>query len=390
MKLSNRAQTIKPSATLTIAAKARTLAASGKKILSLSTGEPDFDTPQHIKAAALKAMDAGYTKYTPVDGIPELKQAIIKKLQTENQLYYTPEEIIVSNGAKQSIFNACLALLDTNDEVLIPAPFWVSYPDMVQVCDAVPIIIPTSAEQSFKITAQQLDQYINDKTKLLILNSPSNPSGMTYSKEELRSLAEVLLKYPHVMILSDDIYEGIYWANEPFHNILMVCPELRERTILVNGVSKTYAMTGWRIGYTAANKALSKAMNNLQSQSTSNPCSIAQYAAVEALNGPQDCVKEMCAAFKTRHDYFIHALNELPGIRCQKAQGAFYAFPDISESRKKLGLKNDLEYAEFLLEKAEIAVVPGSAFGCEDTMRLSFATSMEILEETIKRLKQVL
>lgn len=390
MKLSTRAQTIKPSATLTIAAKARALSAQGKKIISMSTGEPDFDTPQHIKAAAEKAIAAGYTKYTPVDGIPELKQAIIKKLQTENGLYYSSDEIIVSNGAKQSIFNTCLALLDEQDEVLIPAPFWVSYPDMVQLCDAVPVIIPTHWEQFFKITAAQLEQYINDKTKLLILNSPSNPSGVTYTQQELKELAQVLLKYPHVMILTDDIYEGIYWASEPFHNILMVCPELRERTILVNGVSKTYAMTGWRIGYTAANKALSKAMNNIQSQSTSNPCSIAQYAAVEALNGPQDCVKEMCAAFKARHDYFIHALNQLSGVRCQEAQGAFYAFPEISESRKKLGLKNDLEYAEFLLEKAEIAVVPGSAFGCEDTIRLSYATSMEVLEETIKRLQKIL
>lgn len=390
MKLADRVNRIKPSATLAVNAKALELKAQGKKIVSLSTGEPDFDTPQHIKDAAAKAMADGLTKYTAVEGIPSLRQAVAEKFQRENNLTYSPNDILISCGGKHSIFNMFGALLNSGDEVIIPAPYWVSYPDITLALDGTPVIVETTIEQRFKINAEQLEAAITPKTKIFVLNSPSNPTGMAYTPEELTALAKVLLKHPQVLIMSDDIYEHILWSQDHFVNILNVCPELKDRTVIVNGVAKAYAMTGWRIGYAAGPTALIKAMTKLQSQSTSNACSIAQAAAEAALRGDQSCITMMARAFKERHDYLIPALNAIPGFKCEEADGAFYAFPDVSGAISTLGLKDDIQFSEFLLEKAEVAVVPGSAFGTPGCIRLSSATSLEILQEAVKRIKSVL
>ncbi|MGB1271336.1 MAG: pyridoxal phosphate-dependent aminotransferase [Endozoicomonas sp.] len=386
---SQRVQMVKPSPTLAVTAKAAELRAAGHDIISLGAGEPDFDTPEHIKAAAVKAIAEGKTKYTAVDGTAELKQAVIDKFNRDNGREYAPNQILVSSGGKQSFFNLALALLNKGDEVVIPAPYWVSYPDMVTIAEGVPVIVKAGLENRFKITAEQLDAAITDKTRLVVLNSPSNPSGTAYTRKELESLAEVLLKYPEVMVATDDMYEHILWSDEPFCNILMACPALYNRTIVLNGVSKAYSMTGWRIGYAGGPEWLIKNMKKIQSQSTSNPCSIAQAAAVEALNGSQDCVKEMLTAFKKRHDYVVGRLNQLPGVSAIEGDGTFYAFADFNDAMKALGFEKDTDLAALFLEKG-VALVPGSAFGADGCMRLSFATSDEALEKALDRLSDTL
>lgn len=390
IKLSDRVQRVKPSPTLAVTARAAELKAAGKDIIGLGAGEPDFDTPQHIKDAAISAINSGITKYTAVDGTASLKKAIINKFSRDNSLDYSPEQILVSCGGKQSFYNLAQALLNEGDEVIIPAPYWVSYPDMVLLADATPVIINTSIEQNFKITPEQLDAAITPKTRLFVINSPSNPSGMAYSADELKALAAVLAKYPDVLIATDDMYEHILWAEEPFHNIVMTNPELYGRTIVLNGVSKAYSMTGWRIGYAAGPAELIKAMKKIQSQSTSNPASISQAAAEAALNGGQDCVTEMLKAFKQRHNMVVEALNKIEGVYCIQGDGTFYAFADFSGFMQRFKtLKNDIELAEFIIEKTGVALVPGSAFGNEGYMRLSFATSEANLIEAIKRISEL-
>ena len=390
IKLSDRVQRIKPSPTLTITAHANALKAAGKDVIGLGAGEPDFDTPDHIKQAASQAMEAGMTKYTAVDGTAELKQAVINKFKNENGFDYAPSQILVSCGGKQSFYNLCQALLNAGDEVVIPAPYWVSYPDMVLLADATPVYVDTDIEQRFKITPDQLEAVISPKTRLVVINSPSNPSGMAYSMAELEALGEVMRQHPDVLIASDDMYEHILWADEPFSNILNVCPDLYDRIIVLNGVSKAYSMTGWRIGYAAGPESLIKAMKNIQSQSTSNPTSISQAAAQAALEGDQGCITEMLQAFKTRHDRVVEGLNAIDGIRCLPGDGTFYAFPDVHGLIARInGVEDDVELAEFILDHAGVALVPGSAFGCPGYMRLSFATSMENLEEALNRLGQL-
>ena len=388
--LSNRVQNIKPSPTLAVTNKASELRAAGKDIIGLGAGEPDFDTPQHIKDAAIEAIAQGKTKYTAVDGTPELKKAIIEKFKKDNGLSYEPNQILVSCGGKQSFFNLSLALLNPGDEVIIPAPYWVSYPDMVIVAEGKPVIISGGPEQRFKITAEQLEAAITDKTKLFVINSPSNPTGMAYTRQELREIADVLLKHPHVMVATDDMYEHILWTEEGFNNILNVCPELYDRTFVLNGVSKAYSMTGWRIGYAAGPAKVIGAMKKIQSQSTPNPASISQAAAAAALAGDQQCVADMVVQFKKRHDYLVDALNTIKGVSCLPGDGTFYVFPDFSEAIAASTANNDVELAEILLSEGEVALVPGSAFGAEGCMRLSFATSMETLIEAVSRIKKVL
>ncbi|HSG02578.1 MAG TPA: pyridoxal phosphate-dependent aminotransferase [Marinobacterium sp.] len=391
VQLSNRVNAIKPSPTLAVTNRAAELKAAGKDIIGLGAGEPDFDTPQHIKSAAIEAINAGMTKYTAVDGTPALKKAIIDKFKRENGLEYAANQILVSSGGKQSFFNMALALLNEGDEVIVPAPYWVSYPDMVIVADATPVIITTTQEQRFKMTPQQLEAAITDKTRLVVLNSPSNPTGVAYEHEELAALADVLRKYPEVLIATDDMYEHIRFNDKPFVNILNAAPDLYERTIVLNGVSKAYSMTGWRIGYAAGPAKLIGAMKKVQSQSTSNPCSIAQAAAVAALNGGLECVEEMVVAFRQRHEFVVNALNEIPGVECIPADGTFYAFPSfhkVIEGSDQFA--DDIALAEYLLTDAGVALVPGSAFGAPGNMRLSFATSMDVLQDAIARIAKAL
>ena len=391
IQLSHRVQQVKPSPTLAVTARASELKAQGKNIIGLGAGEPDFDTPDHIKAAAIEAIHAGFTKYTAVDGTPGLKQAIIDKLQRDNGLEYQPKQVLVSCGGKQSFYNLAQAMLNPGDEVVIPAPYWVSYPDMVLLAEGVPVIIEAGLEQGFKITPEQLEAAITPKTRLFVLNSPSNPTGVAYTRDELAALAEVLLRHPQVIIASDDMYEHILWADEPFANIVMACPELYDRTMVMNGVSKAYSMTGWRIGYAAGPEKLVQAMKKVQSQSTSNPTSISQVAAETALNGGQECIQEMLKAFKARHDYVVDRLNSIDDIKCLPSQGAFYSFADMREVISRLdGIDNDVQLAEYLLNEAEVALVPGSAFGQEGYLRISFATSMDNLSEALERIEQAL
>jgi aspartate aminotransferase len=389
LKLSDRVQRIKPSPTLAVTTRAAELRAQGKDIIGLGVGEPDFDTPDHIKEAAIEAIRAGKTKYTAVDGTPSLKKAIVAKFQRENGLSYEPSQILVSSGGKQSFFNMALALLNDGDEAIIPAPYWVSYPDMVLVAGGEPVIIETTVENRFKITAAQLEAAITPKTRLFVINSPSNPSGIAYTEEELKEIGAVLKKHPNILVATDDMYEHILWTGKPFVNILNACPALYERTIVMNGVSKAYSMTGWRIGYAAGPQKLIKAMTKVQSQSTSNPASISQAAAEAALNGPQDCIADMVKAFKERHDWLVAALNDLPGVTCLEGDGTFYAFADFSGAIKQLGLANDIELAEKLLEGG-VALVPGSAFGAEGCMRFSFAVSLDTLKSAVSRIATVL
>lgn len=386
--LANRVLILKPSATLAIAAKATELKAQGIDVINMGVGEPDFDTPEHIKQAAIAAIENNQTRYTAVDGTPALKQAIITKLKRDNHLDYQPKQILVSAGAKHSIYNALSALLNPGDEVIIPAPYWVSYPDMVGLFDGKSVIIPTDQQQHFKITAKQLEQAITPKTKALILNSPSNPTGMVYSKTELEALATVLLKYPNIIIISDEIYEHIIFNDQPYCNIVNAEPKLYDRTIVINGVSKAYAMTGWRMGFAAGPEPIITAMKKIQSQSTSNICSITQAASAKALGGDQSCLTPMVKAFKARHDVFLAGLNQLPGFSCLPAQGAFYMFVDVQGAMQSLGLQTDLELASLLLEKAHVATVPGSAFGAPGHLRLSYACSIEQINEVIQRIQK--
>ena len=391
LKLANRVQRVKPSPTLAVTARVAELRAAGKDIIGLGAGEPDFDTPDHIKKAAIKAIQDGFTRYTAVDGMPSLKQAIIAKFKQDNGLDYTPEQILVSCGGKQSFYNLAQALLNPGDEVIIPAPYWVSYPDMVRLADGEPVIIRAGVETNFKITPEQLDAAITPKTRIFVINSPSNPTGVAYSKAELAALGEVLKHCPQVLIATDDMYEHILWSEEPFSNILNACPELYERTIVLNGVSKVYAMTGWRIGYAGGPADLIKAMKKVQSQSTSNPASISQVAAQEALEGDQSCIQPMIKAFKERHDYVVSALNKIDGVTCLPADGTFYVFPRVQEVIDRLdGVNDDIELAEHLLDEAGVALVPGSAFGAPGYVRISFATSMEILNDALTRLANAL
>lgn len=390
LSLSARANSIKPSPTLTIDARAKALKAAGEDIIGLGAGEPDFDTPEHIKQAAIQAIESGFTKYTAVDGIAELKAAIIKKLRRDNQLEYTPEQILVSCGGKHSFFNLCLAFLNAGDEVIIPAPYWVSYPDMVTLAEGVPVIISGGFDAGFKITPEQLEAAITPKTKFVIINSPSNPTGVTYSRAELEALGAVLTRYPNVIVVTDDIYEHISWGDEPFVNIVTACPDLYPHAMVLNGVSKAYSMTGWRIGYAAGPQWLIAGMKKIQSQSTSNPTSIAQVAAQAALDGDQGCIKDMVVAFKQRHDHVVARLNAINGMHCLPSQGAFYSFPDCREAIQLLGLEDDLAFAEYLINEAKVALVPGSAFGAPGHMRLSFATSMENLDKALDRIEACL
>jgi aspartate aminotransferase len=391
IQLSDRVQAVKPSPTLAITARAAALRAAGKDVIGLGAGEPDFDTPDHIKAAAIEAINNGFTKYTAVDGTPALKQAIIAKFKRDNGFDYAPEQILVSCGGKQSFYNLAQALLNPGDEVIIPAPYWVSYPDMVILADGVPVIINAGAEQAFKITPAQLEAAITPKTRLFVINSPSNPTGMAYSRDELAALGEVLRRHPQVVIATDDMYEHILWPGIEFVNILNVCPDLVERTLVLNGVSKAYSMTGWRIGYAAGPVGIIKAMKKIQSQSTSNPVSISQVAAAAALDGPQQCIADMLVHFKARHDYVVDRLNALPGVDCLKTDGTFYVFPSVSGLIDAIdGVTDDLSLSEYLIEQAGVALVPGSAFGLGGHMRISIATSMENLEKALDRIAGVI
>ncbi|MCN4145282.1 MAG: pyridoxal phosphate-dependent aminotransferase [Thiohalomonas sp.] len=388
--MSDRVQAIKPSATLVITARAKALKAEGKPIIGLGAGEPDFDTPEHIKNAAIKAINDGFTKYTAVGGTPELKQAICDKFKRDNSLTYTPDQVLVSSGGKQSFYNLCQAFLNDGDEVIIPAPYWVSYPDIVILAGGQPVILSTGIEQGFKISPAQLKAAITDKTRLVVLNTPSNPTGVAYTHADLKAIGEVLIEYPDILIASDDMYEHIVWADEPFCTIAEVCPELYAQTLTMNGVSKAYSMTGWRIGYAAAPAVLIAAMTKIQSQSTSNPCSISQAATLEALNGDQSCIQIMLKAFKERHDYVVAAVNAIPAMQALPSQGAFYTFVDMQTIIEQTeGINNDVELADYILSKAEVALVPGSAFGAPGYMRISFATSMENLQEAMQRLERL-
>mgnify|MGYP002620851211 CR=1 FL=1 len=390
-RLSERVARVKPSPTMAVTAKAEELKRAGRDVIGLGAGEPDFDTPEHIKAAAIEAIRSGRTKYTAVEGIIELREAICEKFRRDNQIEYQPDQVLVSCGAKQSIYNLCTALLGPGDEAIVPAPYWVSYPDIVLLADATPVIVAAGAAQNFKITPAQLDAAITPRTRLLFLNSPSNPTGVAYSRAELAALAEVLRAHPRLITATDDMYEHIFWGSEPFCSLLTVAPDLHERVVTINGVSKAYAMTGWRIGYAAGPRRLLGAMKKVQGQSTSNPTSVSQYAALAALTGDQSCIAEMAAAFKARHDWLLGALNELPGIQCLPADGAFYAFPDVSGAIAALdGVDDDTGFAEYLLEEAGVAVVPGTAFGGPGHERLSYACSLDTLKEAVRRIGAVL
>ena len=388
--LSDRVKKVKPSATITISAKAMDLRANGIDVISLSAGEPDFDTPEHIKQAAIEAIDKGQTKYTQVDGTPELKDAIISKFNRDNNLHYQRENIIVSTGAKQTLYNLFQSVLGPDDEVVIISPYWVSYPDMVILADAKPVIVETHQEDDFNIDMESFKTALTDKTKLLILNSPSNPTGITYTKEQYESMGKILSDYPNVLIATDDMYEHIYWGNEPFTSFAEACPNLFDRTITVNGVSKAYAMTGWRIGYCGASESIVKGMKKVQGQSTSNPSSISQVAAIAALNGSHDVLKMMVDEYKKRHDYLCDALNEINGFNTSPGTGAFYLFPEVRSVIESKGFADDIEFSSFLIDEANVAVIPGSAFGAEGSIRISYATSMELLKESISRIKSSL
>jgi aspartate aminotransferase len=388
--VSRRVQRVKPSPTLAVTARAARLKAQGKDVIGLGAGEPDFDTPAHIAQAGIEAIRGGFTRYTNVDGIDELKDAIIGKFQRDNALTYERSQILVSSGAKQTIYNLCMAVLDPGDEAVIPAPYWVSYPDMVLLADGLPVMPFAGMAQGYKITPRQLAAAITPKTRLLLLNSPCNPTGAAYTRAELKALGEVLLENPRIVIGTDDMYEKIYWEPEPFCSLVTAVPELYPRTVTINGVSKAYAMTGWRIGYCGGPKEVIHAMSTIQGQSTSNASSISQKAAMVALTGDQSCVAAMTAAFKERRDFVVRALNALPGVSCLPGAGTFYAFAEVSRAMGALGCRDDNEFAELLLNEAGVAVVPGSGFGAPGHMRLSFACSMATLEKALARIARLL
>ncbi len=387
--LSNRVQKVKPSATMAVSDKAKELKSQGIQIVSMGSGEPDFDTPANIQKAAVQAIGAGETRYTAADGTPELKKAICEKFKRENGLDYSANEVMVSCGGKQVFYNLCQAILNEGDEVIIPAPYWVSYPDIAILADATPVFIEAGLDQEFKITPDQLEASITPKSKLFVLNSPSNPTGSVYSKSEIEALGEVLERHPHVLTISDDIYEHIRWGGGDFVNIAMACPNLKDRIVILNGVSKAYAMTGWRIGYAAGPETVIKAMKKIQGQSTSNPSSISQAAALEAITGDQSFITMMVEAFERRHEFLVNSLNEIDGIKCPRSGGAFYSFPKVQGLIERLGLKDDVELSTFCLEKLSLAVVPGSAFGAPGYVRLSFATSMDNIKLSVEKLASV-
>ncbi len=390
LPLARRVQRVKPSPTLAVTARAARLKAQGKDVIGLGAGEPDFDTPAHIGQAGIDAIRNGFTRYTNVDGIDELKDAIIAKFERDNGLSYERAQILVSSGAKQTLYNLCMAVLDPGDEAIIPAPYWVSYPDMVLLADGLPVMPLAGMSQGYKITPRQLAAAVTPKTRLMLLNSPCNPTGAAYTRAELRALGEVLLEHPRIVIGTDDMYEKIYWEPEPFCSLVSAVPELYHRTVTINGVSKAYAMTGWRIGYCGGPKEIITAMSTIQGQSTSNASSIAQKAAVTALNGDQSCVARMNEAFKARRDFVVRALNALPGVSCLPGAGTFYAFAEVSRAMTALGCRDDAEFSELLLNEAGVAVVPGSGFGAPGHIRLSFACSMETLEKALDRMARVL
>jgi aspartate aminotransferase len=390
IQLSDRVQQVKPSPTLAVTAKANALKAAGHDVIGLGAGEPDFDTPDFIKEAAIQSLKAGFTKYTPVGGTPGLKKAIVAKFQRDNGLTYEPAQVLVSCGAKHSIYNLIQALLNKGDEVIIPAPYWVSYPDMALLAEATPVIVSAGFEQTFKITPAQLEAAITPRTRLFIINSPSNPTGIAYTRAELAALGDVLRKHPDIYIATDDIYEQILWTEEPFSNIVMACPDLYDRTLVINGVSKSYSMTGWRIGYCAGPEVVIQAMDTIQSQSTSNPTSFAQVAAQAAIESDQSCVPPMVKAFRERHQYVYETLQAMDGVAVLPADGTFYSFPSFSKIMANKGIANDIQLAELFLKEGGVAMVPGSAFGAEGCMRISFATSMDNLEKALTRIRKVL
>jgi aspartate aminotransferase len=391
--LSNRAKSLKPSPTLAINAKAKSMQAQGVSVISFGAGEPDFDTPENIKEAAKKALDAGFTKYTPVGGIDDLKDAIIKKFQRDSQLTYKRSEIIVSCGGKHSFYNLAQAIFDQGDEVIVPAPYWVSYPPMVALANATPLVVETEEKNEFKITPEELKKAITPRTKALIINSPSNPTGSAYTKKELEKIAEIAVS-KKFFVISDEIYEKIVYDGFEFTSIASLSEEMKKRTIIVHGVAKTYAMTGWRIGYTAGSEEIVAAMNNIQSQSTSNPTSIAQKASVEALTGPQSEVEKMVTAFGQRRNYIVDRLNKFPGVSCYNPVGAFYVFPNFSsyygKSYQNKKVENSTHLADFFLDVARVAVVPGVEFGADPFERFSYATSMEDIKEGLDRIEESL
>ena len=386
--VSNNLKRIKPSPTIAVTTKAREMRAAGKDVIGLGAGEPDFDTPDNIKEAAIKAIKKGDTKYTAVDGTPDLKKAIVEKFKRENDLSFTTDQITVGTGGKQVLYNTFMATLNKGDEVIIPAPYWVSYPDMVLLAGGTPRTVKCDEKDGFKLSAKKLEKAISKKTKWLILNSPSNPTGAAYSKKEIEELGKVLLKNKKVFILSDDIYEHIRYGNYNFYTLAQIS-KLKERTLTMNGVSKSYAMTGWRIGYAAGPKEIITAIRKIQSQSTSNPSSISQAAAVEALNGQQNFIKDRAEAFRERRDFVVESLNNIKGLNCLTPNGAFYVFPSCKGLlNKKTKLKTDTEFVQKLLEKSMVAVVQGSAFGLNGYFRISYATSMENLKKALSRIKE--
>ena len=395
--IARRLQVIKPSPTLAVSAKAAKLKAEGRDVIAMGAGEPDFDTPQFIKDAAIAAMNKGLTKYTPAGGTPSLKKAIAAKFKHENGLDYTEKQILVSCGGKQTSFNLCMALLNPGDEAIVPAPFWVSYPDMAMMADGKPVFVNAGIEQGFKITAEQLERAITPRSRLIWINSPSNPTGAIYTADELKALGEVLRKHPRIVIASDDMYEHILLDGSKFVNILNVCPDLYPRTVTMNGVSKAYSMTGWRIGYCGGPAELIEAMENVQSHSTSNPTSISQYAAEAALTGDQSCIDPMVVAFKERGRAVSEGLNRIPGVKCLPPAGAFYAFPDCRDAIRrlhgagKIAAPTDIALCDYLLAQPKaVAAVPGSAFGAEGYLRISFATSMENINKAVDRMAEAL
>jgi aspartate aminotransferase len=390
LQISRRAQRVKPSPTLAMTARAAQMRREGKDVISLSVGEPDFDTPAHISEAGIAAIRGGFTRYTNSDGMPELKDAIIAKFQRDNALTYQRNQILVSTGAKQTLFNLCMAVLDPGDEAIIPAPYWVSYPDMVLLSDGLPVTPDATAASGYKISPRQLATSITPKTRLVLLNSPSNPTGAAYTRAELAALGEVLLDHPRILVGTDDIYEKIYWADEPFASLAQVVPALYPRTVTINGCSKGFAMTGWRIGYCGGPAEVIAAMATIQGQSTTNAATMSQHAAIAALNGPQDQVLRMNESFRQRHDFFVQGLNSLPGIKCLPGAGTFYAFADVSGAMQNLGFRDDNAFAEFILTEALVAGVPGSGFGSPGHLRLSFAVSMDHLTQALERMGQAL
>lgn len=379
-----------PSATSAVLGLAAQLREEGRDVISLGAGEPDFDTPDHIKDAAIRAIRDGDTKYTAIDGTSALKTAISEKFARDNALEYGPDDILVSCGAKHTLFNLCMGLLSPGDEAIIPVPYWVSYPDMVRVAEAEPVFVSTDIDSDFKITPEQLRDTITDRTRLLFLNSPSNPSGSCYTRAELVALGDVLLEHPQLVIAADDIYEHVHWGDEPFCSLATAVPELKSQTVTINGVSKCYAMTGWRVGYAGGPADVIKAMKTIQSQATSNPCSVSQAAAAAALTGDQSCVAAMTAAYRERSDFVVDALNSLPGFECRPGEGAFYAFPRVTGAIEACGLANDMELVQRILAEATVVMVPGTPFGSPGYVRISFACSKDELAESVERIRNVL